>query len=126
MALRKTGGTLVTLELDKGRWSEAQANFQRTGLAAQIDSRLCDALIEIPKIDGPFDIVFIDAWKPDYLRYYELVLPKVRAGGVILAHNVRNSSREMRDFLDRIKTDPAVRTEFYAGSHQGLSVSWKK
>jgi predicted O-methyltransferase YrrM len=50
----------------------------------------------------------------------------VRRGGVILAHNTRNAEFQLRPFLQRIRTDPAVRTEFLPESVQGLSISWKK
>jgi len=126
MALMKTGGKLITLEIDPDRHAEARKNFEAMGLAPIIDARLCNALVELPKLEGPFDIVFIDAWKPDYLKYYELTIHKLRPGGVVLAHNTKNVAGPMRDFLDRIKTDPTVRTEFLEESIQGLSISWKK
>jgi caffeoyl-CoA O-methyltransferase len=126
MALKRTGGRLVTLEIDPDRYAEARRNFESLGVADVVDARLCNALVELMRIDGPFDVVFIDAWKPDYLKYYELVLPKVRPGGVILAHNTKNAAGPMKAFLDRIQADPAVRTEFLPESIQGLSISWKK
>lgn len=126
MALKKTGGTLITLEIDPERHAAAQKNFQSMAVADVVEARLANALTELARIDGPFDIVFIDAWKPDYLRYYELALPKVRRGGAILAHNTKNAAGQLQPFLARIQNDPAVRTEFLAGSIQGLSISWKK
>jgi len=126
MALKKTGGRLITLEIDPERHAAAVKNFAAMGAADIVEARLANALTELPKIEGPFDIVLIDAWKPDYLRYYELTLPKVRRGGVILAHNTRNAEFQLRPFLQRIRTDPAVRTEFLPESVQGLSISWKK
>ncbi len=126
LALKQTGGRLTTLELDEGRHNEAKANFKAMGVSDIVDARLCDALEELKKIEGPIDIVFIDAWKPDYTKYFDLVIDKVRPGGVILAHNVINNARSMNDFLQKIKTDPRVRTEFLEESHQGLSISWKK
>jgi predicted O-methyltransferase YrrM len=126
MGLRETGGKLITLEIDQGRYDLAQANFRVTGLAPVIESRLADAKQETRRVPGPFDIVFIDAWKPDYLAYYEAVLPKVRTGGVILAHNVRDGAPEMRTFLDRIHSDAAVKTEILALGPSGLSVSTKQ
>jgi predicted O-methyltransferase YrrM len=126
MALKKTGGKLITLEIDPDRLAEARQNFLAMGVADIVDARLGNALSEVPKIDGPFDIVFIDAWKPDYLAYYDMTVQKVRPGGVILAHNTRNAAGTMRSFLERIRTDPAVRTEFLPESAQGLSISWKK
>jgi len=126
MALKKTGGRLITLEIDPERHAAAVKNFAAMGVADIVEARLANALTELPKIEGPFDIVLIDATKPDYLRYYELTLPKVRRGGVILAHNTRNAEFQLRPFLQRIRTDPAVRTEFLPESVQGLSISWKK
>lgn len=126
MALKKTGGRLITLEIDPGRHAEALKNFAAMGVSDVVEARLANALTEVARLDGPFDIVLIDAWKPDYLRYYELALPKVRRGGVILAHNTRNAAFTLQPFLERIRTDPAVRTEFLAESVQGLSISWKK
>lgn len=126
MALKKTGGRLITIEIDPERHAAAQKNFAAMGVADAVEARLANALTEAARIDGPFDIVLIDAWKPDYLRYYELVLPKVRRGGAILAHNTRNAAFALRPFLDRIQNDPAVRTEFLRESPQGLSICWKK
>ncbi|MCL4853217.1 MAG: O-methyltransferase [Bryobacteraceae bacterium] len=128
LGLRDTGGKLITLEIDNGRYSLAQENFRNTGVAPLIDSRLTDALQELEKIDGPFDMVFIDAWKPDYGKYLELVLPKVRSGGVITAHNVTSHPRDMQDFLARIRSDPQLKTGIVnlGSAKQGISVSWKK
>lgn len=126
MALKKTGGKLITIEIDPERHAAALKNFAAMGVADAVEARLANALTEVAKLEGPFDIVLIDAWKPDYLRYYELALPKVRRGGAILAHNTRNAAFTLRPFLDRIQSDPAVRTEFLAESPQGLSISWKK
>src|SRR5579884_3125906 len=123
MALRETGGRLITLDADRGRWQLAQTHFGETGLAPLIDSRLTDANAELERIDGPLDLAFLDADKGDYARQYEAVLPKVRRGGVIIAHNVISHAGEMQPFLDRVKTDPAVETEFIAPGPQGFSVS---
>jgi len=126
LALRENGGRLITLEINQRRYGQALENFRTTGLDALIDARLGNALEEVPKIEGPLDLVFIDANKPDYLRYYEMVLPKVRRGGVIVAHNVENLPHQMSDFLARIKSDPKVRTEFASPGTQGFSVSYVK
>jgi len=125
-ALRETGGRLTTLEIDDGRHALAVKNFRAAGVADIVDSRLTDALQELTRIEGPFDMVFIDAWKPDYFKYLQLVLPKVRPGGVIAAHNVTSSPGPMSDFLEAIKTNPSLRTEFATPGPGGFSVSYKK
>jgi predicted O-methyltransferase YrrM len=128
LALRETGGKLVTLEIDRGRYTLAQNNFKATGMDALVDSRLADALVETAKLEGPFDLVFIDAWKPDYIKYLKMVLPLVRPGGAITAHNVTSHPRDMQDFLQEIHTNPQLKTEIanVGARPQGISVSFKK
>jgi caffeoyl-CoA O-methyltransferase len=126
LGLKHTGGKLITLDIDEGRRNLALKNFKATGMDDVVDSRLTDALKEIPKLQGPFDFVFIDAWKPDYIKYLHLVLPLVRSGGVITAHNVHSHPQQMKDFLDEIKTSPQLKTEFVSAGPSGLSVSYKK
>lgn len=124
--LRETGGKLITIEINEQRHATAKENFKATGLAGLVDARLGDAREEVKKIEGPFDLVFIDALKSDYLSYYELVLPKIRRGGAIVAHNVKSHAQAMADFLERIQSDPAVKTEIVAPGWQGFSVSYVK
>jgi predicted O-methyltransferase YrrM len=126
LGLRQTGGRLMTIEIDGGRYHLAEANFRVTGLASLIDARLADAKSEAERLQGPFDVVFLDASKPDYLAYYECVLPRVRKGGIILAHNVVSSARELGPFLDRIHSDRAVKTHIIRICPEGLSVSTKQ
>ena len=125
MALRKTGGKLVTLEIDKRRASLARKNFARVKLGKVIELREGDALEIIPGLSGPFDFVFIDAWKPDYIRYFRMVFPKVRAGGAIFAHNVLSHGSEMREFLEVIQDHPDLETRIDRRSRAGISVSVK-
>jgi caffeoyl-CoA O-methyltransferase len=126
LGLRDTGGKLLTLDIDPGRRSLALKNFRTTGLDDIIESRLGDALQILPGLKGPFDLVFIDAWKPDYKKYLDLALPLVPSGGVIAAHNVDSHPQEMQDFLDEIKTSPQLRTEFVRVGPSGLSISYRK
>ena len=58
-----------------------------------------DAFVEVPKLAGTFDLVFLDAWKPDYKKFFDQVFPRVAPGGLFLAHNVINKKSEMGDFL---------------------------
>ncbi len=126
LGLRETGGRLITLDIDEGRRSLALRNFRATGVDDIVESRLGDALKILPTLEGPFEMVFIDAWKPDYKKYLDLVMPKVPSGGVIVAHNVDSHAQEMPDFLEAIKTSPELKTEWVKAGPAGLSVSWKK
>lgn len=123
MALKKTGGRLITLEIDPQRHAEAVGNFAAMGFAEVVEARLANALLKVARIDHPFDIVWIDARKPGYLCDFERVLPKVCCGGAILAHNTRNAAFTLRPLLERIRNDPAVRAEFLPQSPQGLLIN---
>lgn len=126
MALRQTGGRLLTLEIDAERAALARKNFAAVGLDEVIELREGDALEIIPQLEGPFDFVFIDAWKPDYIRYFEMLYPKVRPGGAILAHNVSSHGQEMKDFLKTIQSHPGLDTRIDRSSRAGLSISLKR
>jgi len=126
LAFQKNGGKLITLEIEPKRAKEAQENFSRAGLDNIIESRVNDALKEIPKLEGEFDFVFIDAWKPDYIQYLKLIKGKMKPGGVITAHNVLNAGRDMQDFLNSIKTDPDLETKIVKSSYSGVSISFVK
>jgi predicted O-methyltransferase YrrM len=126
MALRKTGGKLVTLEIDKRRASLARENFARVKLEDVIELREGDALEIVPQLAGPFDFVFIDAWKRDYIRYFEMLFPRVRPGGAILGHNVLSHGSDMQDFLEVIQNHPDLDTRIDRRSRAGISVSIKR
>jgi predicted O-methyltransferase YrrM len=126
MGLRDTGGTLVTIEYDPLRASDAKANVARAGLSDIVTVIAGDAFAEIPKLTGTFDCVFVDAWKRDYIKFFEMTYPRLDAGGLFLGHNVINKKSEMSDFLDRIATHPDLFTSIVAPGGEGVSVSDKR
>jgi caffeoyl-CoA O-methyltransferase len=126
MALRETGGRLVTIEYDAGRAKELAENIRRAGLSDVVQVVAGDAFQQIPKIGGTFDFVFLDAWKKDYKRFLDLVYPRLAKGGLFLAHNVVNKRSEMGDFLDAIQKNPALWTTIVSPSGEGMSVSLKR
>ena len=125
LGLRQTGGRLTTIEYDRARAAELERNIERAGLADVVTVVAGDAFAAIPKLAGEFDFVFLDAWKPDYKRFFDLVLPRLRSGGVFLAHNVVNKKDEMRDFLSAIEQSPRVITSIVSPSSEGMSISYK-
>ena len=85
------GGRIVTCEIDRERGEFARARFEAAGLADRIELRIGPAIETIESLDGPFDLVFIDADKTGYLAYYEAVLPKLSAHGLIVVDNTLRS-----------------------------------
>jgi caffeoyl-CoA O-methyltransferase len=126
MGLRETGGRLVTIEYDAARSKELAENVRRAGLSDVVQVVSGDAFREIPKLTGTFDFVFLDAWKKDYKRFFDLVYPRLDKGGLFLAHNVVNKRNEMEDFLDAVQKNPALWTTIVSPSSEGMSVSLKR
>jgi predicted O-methyltransferase YrrM len=126
LALRETGGTLVTIEYDAARAKELAANVRRAGLGDVVQVVAGDAFAEIPKVPGTFDFVFLDAWKKDYKRFLDLVYPRLDPGGLFVAHNTVNKRNEMEDFLDAVHKHPSLWTTIVSPSGEGMSVSLKR
>ena len=126
MGLRETGGRLVTIEYDSHRAKELTANIRRAGLADIVQVMAGDAFEQIPKTQGNFDFVFLDAWKRDYKRFFELVYPRLDKGGLFIAHNVVNKKNEMGDFLDAVQKHPSLWTTIVSPSGEGMSVSLRR
>jgi len=124
--LRATGGTLVTIEYDPARAKELADNIRRAGMTDVVQVVSGDAFAQIPKLTGTFDFVFLDAWKRDYKKFFDLVYPRLDRGGLFTAHNVVNKRSEMGDFLDVIQRNPALWTTIVAPSGEGISLSWKR
>ena len=123
MGLRETGGRLVTIEYDPVRAKELADNVKRAGLSDIVQVVSGDAFQQIPKLPGTFDFVFLDAWKKDYKRFFEMVYPRLDPRGLFLAHNVVNKRSEMGDFLDAILKNPSLWTTIVSPSGEGMSVS---
>ena len=126
LAMRETGGTLTTVEYDPVRAKEAADNIGRAGLQDVVRVVPGDAFKEIPKLTGTFDFVFLDAWKPDYKKFFDLVFPRVTPGGLFLAHNVINKKNEMPEFLKAIESHPQAFTTTVSPGFEGISVTYKK
>lgn len=126
LGLRDTGGHLVTIEYDTARAKEAKANVERAGVSTNVRVVSGDAFVEIPKLEGTFDLIFLDAWKPDYKKFFDMTFPRLEPGGLFVAHNVVNKRDEMKDFLTAITTRPDAWTTIIAPSGEGLSLTYKK
>ena len=127
-ALSKTGGRLITIDIDERRHREALANFEAAGLSQYIDARLADAHELVPALDGPFDFVFQDADKDWYARYFASIYPKLAPAACYVAHNVSGrGQRGQREFITALDAKPDLTTEFVTGRGSGgMSVSCRE
>jgi caffeoyl-CoA O-methyltransferase len=126
LGLRETGGRLVTIEYDAVRAKELSENVRKVGLSDVVTVVSGDAFAQIPKLQGSFDFVFLDAWKRDYRRFFDLLYPRLDRQGLFVAHNVVNKRSEMGDFLDAVQKHPSLWTTIVSPSGEGMSVSLKR
>ncbi len=125
LALRTTGGKLTTFEIDSERAAAARENFKRAGVTSLVTQVLGDAHQEVVKLKDPIDLVFIDADKQGYADYLKKLLPLVRPGGLIVAHNI---DARMADpgYIKAITTDPTIESVFIDVNGSGISLTLKK
>jgi predicted O-methyltransferase YrrM len=125
LGARESGGRVVAVEYDPRRAKEAASNIRAAGLDGVVEVVQGDGFAVIPRLPGTFDFVFLDAWKPDYKKFFDLVFPRLTPGGVFVAHNVVNKKDEMEPFLGTILNHPSLFTTIVSPSHEGMSVSYK-
>jgi len=127
LALRTTGGKLTTFEIDAHRASLARENFKRAGVDKLVTLVEGDAHEKVTKLKEPIDVIFLDADKSGYIDYLNKLLPLVRPGGLILAHNTSGGSgMQMQDYIEAITTNPDLETIFLHKQDRGVGVTLKK
>lgn len=124
-ALSKTGGKLITIEINKTRYLEAKANFKKAGVSKYIVVRLADAHKLIPKLKGEYDFVFNDADKFWYKNYFIGMEPKLKVGACFTARNAALRGNGIDDFLRYIESLKNYATTIDRSSRSGISISYK-
>ena len=127
-ALSKTGGKLITIDIDEERHQEAVKNFNKAGLSRYIDARLANAHQLVKELKGPFDFVFSDADKGWYKQYFIDLFPKLMIGGCFTAHNVSENSwfgGGAAEYYEYVKNLPELETTLDS-SGGGISISYKR
>jgi predicted O-methyltransferase YrrM len=122
-AMSKTGGKLVTLEIDERRLSVARRNFDEAGVAPWVEARLGDAHDLVKQLPGPFDFVFSDADKDWYTQYFKDLEAKIAPGGCFTAHNVLDGFAGISAFLDHVRSRPGFVTTIDRTSRSGISIT---
>ena len=121
LALQRTGGHLTTFEIDRQRAAQARQHFKDANVDSLVTIIEGDAHEQVAKIKGLVDLAFIDADKEGYVDYLNKLLPKLRPGGLILAHNLEM----VPDYVKAVTTNPSLETIFYREG-AGLVVTLKK
>lgn len=103
------GGNLITLDINEELEQKVRAYIERSAYHDEIDYRIGDALELLPTLDGPFDLVFIDADKENYGAYFDLLIDKVRTGGMIIADNVLWSGKVVKKTVKYDKDTAAIK-----------------
>ncbi len=125
LALRNTGGRLTTYEIDAERAAAARTNFKRAGVEKLVTLIEGDAHEQVKKLTDPIDVLFLDADKPGYIDYLQKLLPLVRPGGLVVAHNMINPPPDPK-YIEAITTNPDLETVFLHKDAAGIGVTLKK
>ncbi|MCY3018993.1 MAG: class I SAM-dependent methyltransferase [Planctomycetota bacterium] len=128
MAFEKNGGQLFTLEIDPQIAEECRGNLKKVWLDKTVTVVVGDALQTLPKLEGEFDFVFIDARKEDYMKYLKAIEPKLKPGAMVVADNTIQSAKQMKDFLDYLTTSPdydAVTVRASMEKRDGMTIAYK-
>lgn len=125
LALRATGGKLTTYEINHQRVLLARENFKKAGVSDIVTIVEGDAHKEVTKLKEPIDILFLDADKSGYVDYLNKLLPLIRPGGLIIAHNMRYPPPDPR-YIKAITTNPNLETIFLHMDGPGIGVTLKK
>ena len=125
LALRTTGGKLTTYEIDAPRAALARKNFKQAGVEEIVTLVEGDAHEKVKQLKEPIDVLFLDADKKGYIDYLNKLLPLVRPGGLIVAHNMVYPPPDPR-YIEAITTNPALETIFSNMDGAGVGVTLKK
>ncbi len=125
LALRSTRGRLTTHEIDQERITLAKENFKRAGVENLVTLVEGDAHQTIQKLTGPIDLVLLDAEKEGFTDYLKKLLPLVRTGGLIVAHDSSGQAHMMEDYFHTIVEDPNLETVFVDASRWGICITRK-
>ena len=107
LGLEETGGRLTTIEIDKERYDLARKHVSEAGLSQRVTFIRGDAHVEVARIEGPFDFVFMDADKDGQMDYFKKLYPKkLVPGGILLVHNAIRQANSMKDYLEMIRKHP--------------------
>lgn len=110
-ALKTTGGRLTTIEFWDNRQNMAIENFKKCEVEDIISTELGSAMDILPRLEQTWDFVFIDANKGEYVKYFDLIDPNLKKGGIIAADNITSHPEKVAPFVDKIQAHPDYQVE---------------
>jgi len=125
LGLRSTGGRLTTHEIDPKRIALAKKNFNRAGVEDLVTLVEGDAHETIGRLTEPIDLLLLDAEKEGFTDYLKKLLPLVRTGGLIIAHDSSGQAYIMEDYFQAIVGNPDLETVFVDASRWGMAITRK-
>ena len=125
MARNLKKGKIISIEINKKNADAAKLNIKNSGLPDKIEIINGDALEVIPTLDGPFDLVFIDANKEDYLKYLKAAEPKMAKDAVVVADNTGMFKDRVKDFLEYVRKSGKYKSEMHDFGFDAVEVSKK-
>jgi caffeoyl-CoA O-methyltransferase len=123
LAMKQTGGKVVTIEIDPETADEARENFRKAALEEVLDLRINDALREIPVIKGGFDFVFMDTGAPINKKLFDILYSRIAPGGMVAAHNAGSFQSDQPEFLKAIQSNPNLLTKIVPTASGGISIT---
>lgn len=117
---------IITIEIHAEEAKRAEENIKRARILPSVKVIVGDALEVIPRLNGLFDLVFIDAEKSEYMDYLRLVEGKLHRGSVIVADNAGIFADQMRDYLDYVRSSGKYRSRYVPVRDDGLEISVKQ
>jgi predicted O-methyltransferase YrrM len=116
---------IITIEIHADEAETAEENIRKAAIPPKVKVITGDALQVIPKLKGRFDLVFIDAAKNEYLDYLRLAEDKLCEGAVIVADNAGIFAKQMKNYLDYVRTSGKYRSKYVQVGVDGIEISVK-
>lgn len=117
---------ITTIEINPNFAKRAKENIQRAALQPTVEVLEGDALEILPKLNGEYDLVFIDAVKSQYFAYLQALEPRLFRGSIVVADNVGRYADEMKDYLEHVRESGAYTSRFILVGNDGVELSIKR
>ncbi len=121
----RSNANLITIEIDYEKAKIAKENIKKAKVPPKVEVQVGDAIVDLPKLENEFDLVFIDAEKTEYLNYLQLIEEKLHKESVIVADNAGIYSEQMRNYLDYVRSSRNYRSRYVSVGKDGIEISVK-